>query len=148
LLLQEEMERCTQLENAEPSGAVDVSLAHSNKAEETTGNKSSDGLFHSKSSSSPTKRRGNSHVTITLDQPSTVDSGLDPGHFSMGAEFLKDLEEMITSMDRERILKEQCALELHSYMAELPYVHFKNGQSRVSVPVPFQKEFKGCGTAI
>jgi hypothetical protein len=65
----------------------------------------------------------------------------------MGAELLKDLEGMISSLDAERILKEQCALELHSSMAELPYVGFKNGQIRVLVPVPFQKEFKGCGTA-
>mmetsp|Transcript_61851 Transcript_61851/g.91857 ORF Transcript_61851/g.91857 Transcript_61851/m.91857 type:complete len:210 (+) Transcript_61851:1970-2599(+) len=51
-------------------------------------------------------------------------------------------------MGTDDIIREQDSLDKASNVLEIPLVRFDEGQTRFILPKPFQKIFKGCGTAI
>eukprot|EP00550_Attheya_septentrionalis_P011846 CAMPEP_0198305704 /NCGR_PEP_ID=MMETSP1449-20131203/58040_1 /TAXON_ID=420275 /ORGANISM="Attheya septentrionalis, Strain CCMP2084" /LENGTH=711 /DNA_ID=CAMNT_0044008241 /DNA_START=1 /DNA_END=2138 /DNA_ORIENTATION=- len=77
----------------------------------------------------------------TMDTSGASKSQIDPI-------LMKEIVDHIATMSIDSIHREHQSMEhVDDSMKELPFVRFKEGQGRVIVPQPFQKEFRSCGTA-
>jgi hypothetical protein len=65
-------------------------------------------------------------------------------------ELLKKMQTRLASVSTDGLESDLMRLDKAKRLKikELPYVKFKNGQTRIILPEAFTKEFKGCGTAV